>query len=114
MIRHEIFDDPHMGRVVRLLEPMAFLLGSRTVILPSGTCSDGYSSPRWSWWLLDPVNDERTLEPAIRHDALYEMHICTRMQADRYFRDDLVRHGFPLLLSYISWLAVRCFGWLYW
>ncbi len=114
MIRHEIIEDPRMGRVVRLLEPMTFLLGSKTVVLPAGTTSDGFSSPRWTWWLLDPVNDERTLEPALRHDALYELHLWTRSKADRYFRDDLVRHKFPLILAYIVWIAVRLFGWRHW
>lgn len=114
MIRHEIYEDPKMGRVVRLLEPMTFLLGSRSVFIPAGATSDGMSAPRWSWWLIDPVHDERTLEPAIRHDALYETHVVSRSYADRYFRDDLVRHRFPLILAYVIWICVRLWGWTHW
>ena len=114
MIKHETWEDPHAGIIIKLLEPMSFMVGSKVLVVPAGSTSDGCSVPRWAHWIIDPVHDERTFGPGVRHDFLYEEHVVSRSDADRYLRDDLVRHKFPIFLAYIVWLAVRCFGWLYW
>ena len=110
----EIQDDPRMGRVIVFREPVTFFMDGRYYHMPAGYSSDGMSAPRWLWWLISPVEDRRTRKPAGKHDWLYDEKPVSRSAADRYFRDDLIRNGFPLVLSWIIWICVRLFGWSHW
>lgn len=110
----DVYTDPHGIKVIRTLEQMSYTIGGRIVVIPPGFTSDGFSCPRLLQILLSPQCDPRTLHAGLAHDHAYESHEFTRAECDAFLRDDLVRHGFPVILSYISWLAVRCFGWLYW
>lgn len=100
--------------LITTLEPVAYTVGATSIVIPPGYVSDGLSVPRFLWGILSPKVDGRTLHAGVCHDHAYEHHTATRREADRFLRDDLVRHGFPLVLSYVCWLGVRCFGWLFW
>ena len=114
MIKYDIYDDKKYGKIIITREPIHFQIGSKCFVVEKGYQSEGFSVPRFMWWIITPTSDRRTIMPAIKHDWLFDNHVVSRKIADRYLRDDLIRNGFPLILSYISWLAVRCFGWLYW
>jgi len=110
----DVYEDGHGIKVIRTLEPLSYTVAGHIVTVPPGFTSDGFSCPRLLQILLSPQCDPRTLHAGLAHDHLYETHLSTRREADAFLRDDLVRHKFPLVLSYISWLAVRLFGWMYW
>lgn len=112
--KYDIYNDDKYGKIIIYRDPIPFQIDGKTFTVPAGYTSQGFSVPRWAWWIITPTSDKRTLVPAGKHDYCYDEHVVSRRVADKYFRDDLVRHGFPVILSYISWLAVRCFGWLYW
>jgi hypothetical protein len=112
--KYDIQDDERYGKIIVMREPMVFQIGGSSYVIPAGYASEGFSVPRWLWWLITPTSDKRTLVPAVKHDWLYDHHVVTRRVADRYLRDDLVRHGFPVILSYLSWAGVRVAGWYRW
>lgn len=113
-MRVDIQADSRGCILITTLEPVAYTVGSSSVVIPPGYVSDGLSVPRFLWSVLSPKVDARTIHAGVCHDHAYEAHEFTRAQCDAFLRDDLVRHGFPLALSWICWLGVRIFGWLYW
>ena len=112
--KYEIYDDNHAGKIIVYRDPIHFQIDGKVFTVPAGYTSQGFSVPRWMWWIITPTSDKRTLIPAGKHDWTYDNHVVSRSSADRYFRDDLIRHKFPIFLAYIVWLAVRLFGWTHW
>ena len=100
--------------LITTLEPVAYTAGGKSFIIPPGYISDGLSVPRLFWSILSPQCDARTLHGGVCHDHDYEFHTTTRLEADVFLRDDLIRHGFSIILSWIIFAGVRLFGWLYW
>ena len=100
--------------LITTLEPVAYTIGAKSIIIPPGYISDGLSVPRIFWSLLSPQCDGRTLHAGLAHDHAYEHHTFTRAEADAFLRDDLIRHGFNVILAWIVWAGVRLFGWAFW
>ena len=106
----EIYNTSNDGKVIELLEPISFSIKGREYVVPQGYLSNGFSCPRFLWPLISPAIDSRTLRSACIHDWLYENHVLTRAQADRYFKERLIDDGFPLWKAELSYIGVRVFG----
>ena len=102
------------GNVIKTLEPLAFEAYGKTFTIPAGYESSGYSCPRFLWGILSPAIDPNSLVASIIHDWLYENHVLTRAQADKYFRMKLIEDGFPWWKAELSYLGVRVFGGRHW
>lgn len=110
----DVYKDVRGCIIITTLEPVSYTVDGRIVVIPPGYVTDGLSVPRMFWPVLSPYKDRRTIHASTVHDHQYEYHTCTRPQSDAFLRDDLVRHGFPLILSYVIWICVRLFGWTHW
>ena len=106
----EIYETPKDGKAIRLLEPLRISVKGREYVVPQGYLSNGFSCPRFLWPLISPAIDNRTLRSACAHDWLYENHICTRREADKWFLDSLIKDGFPRYKAVLSYVGVRMFG----
>ena len=102
------------GNVIRTLEPLTFTAYGKTYVIPAGYESSGYSCPRFLWGLLSPAIDPNSLLASIIHDWIFDTHVLTRVQADRYFRMKLIENGFPRWKAWLSYIGVRAFGWSHW
>lgn len=91
--------------------PIPFEFGGKQYVVPAGTLSDGMSVPRALWGILSPCYDPVTLAPSVVHDYLYaHSEICTREEADTWYRDELLKAGFPPWKAKIVFWGVRAFG----
>ena len=106
----EIYNTSNDGKVIELLEPISFSIKGREYVVPQGYLSNGFSCPRFLWPLISPAIDNRTLKSALGHDWLYENHVCTRKEADQWFRDSLIESRFPRWKAELSYIGVRVFG----
>ena len=102
------------GSIIKTLEPLTFTAYGKTFTIPAGYLSNGFSCPRFLWPLISPAIDSRTLRSACIHDWLYENHVLTRAQADKYFRGRLIEDGFPRWKAELSYIGVRVFGGSHW
>ena len=102
------------GNIIRTLEPLTFTAYGKTYVIPAGYESSGYSCPRFLWGLLSPAIDPNSLLASIIHDWIFDTHVLTRAQADRYFRMKLIENGFPRWKAWLSYIGVRAFGWSHW
>lgn len=98
------------GNVIRTLEPLTFTACGKTYTIPEGYESSGYSCPKFLWGLLSPAIDPNSLVASIIHDWIFDTHVLTRAQADKYFRGKLIENGFPRWKAWLSYLGVRVFG----
>ena len=110
----EIYETPHNGKIIRLLEPIRIIVKGNEYTVPVGHLSEGMSVPRLFWSIISPAIDNRTLRSACAHDWLYENHVCTRREADKWFLDSLIEDGFPRWKAWLSFIGVRAFGWRHW
>ena len=110
----EIYNTSNDGKVIELLEPIPFAIKGREYVVPQGYLSNGFSCPRFLWPLISPAIDNRTLRSACIHDWLYDNHVCTRKEADKWFIDSLIENGFPRWKAWLSYLGVMAFGWSHW
>ena len=106
----EIYETPHNGKIIRLLEPIRISVKGRKYVVPEGYLSNGFSCPRFLWPLISPAIDSRTLRSACGHDWLYECHVVSRKEADQWFRDSLIESRFPRWKAELSYIGVRVFG----
>ena len=102
------------GNVIKTLEQLTFTAYGKTFTIPAGYESSGFSCPRFLWPLISPAIDPNSLVASIIHDWLYEDHVLTRAQADRYFRWKLINDGFPRWKAELSYIGVRVFGGSHW
>lgn len=110
----EIYETPHNGKTIRLLEPIRINVKGNEYVVPEGYESEGMSVPRALWSIISPAIDNRTLKSALGHDWLYENHVCTRKESDDWFLDSLIKDGFPRWKAWLSYVGVRMFGWRHW
>ena len=110
ILKVEIFITPEDGKVIKILEPLTITVNEQEYTVPEGYCSNGLSCPRWGWSLVSPTIDNRTIRSAVGHDWLYENHVCTRAEADAWFRENMVKDGFPKFRAWLAWLGVRIGG----
>ena len=106
----EIYETPHNGKIIRLLEPIRISVKGREYVVPEGYESEGMSVPRALWSIISPAIDNRTLKSACGHDWLYECHVVSRKEADQWFRDSLIESRFPMWKAELSYIGVRVFG----
>ena len=113
-MRIDIDKDKHGCILIKTLDPVGYTVGGKSIIIPPGYVSDGFSCPRFIQCIISPQCDPRTLHAGLAHDHIYQYHIVSRSEADAFLRDDLIRHNFGVILSWIVWLGVRIFGRLFW
>ena len=101
-------------REIVLDRPMDFKFYGVKFTIPAGYRSDGMSTPKCFWGMLSPQYDPRTLIPSIAHDWLYDNHVCTREEADEWYREDLIANGFGAVKSYLVYYGVRLGGEKHW
>ena len=79
--------------------------------VPKGFKTDLASIPRFLWILLPPFG--RYSQAAVIHDYLYESKLYTREEADKIFRELMLRYGTYKWKAKIMYHAVRVFGFKY-
>lgn len=87
------------------------LKGAPTQItVPVGFKTDFASTPKWTHFLLPP--DGPWKKAAVIHDYMYHMGY-DRFTADVVFLEAMIASGVAVAVAWIFFLAVRCFGWLF-
>lgn len=81
------------------------------VVVPRGYLTDFASIPRFFWRAFPPTGPYR--RAAVIHDWLYSSRACSRAIADAVFLDAMNSLGVPWWPRIPVYLAVRCFGWLF-
>lgn len=79
---------------------------------PAGFVTDFASVPRLPIAYLFAGNIAH--EAAVVHDFLYQTHPCTKMQADRTFREAMEVTGIHPLRRNLMFAAVVSCGWIAW
>lgn len=110
----EILENPENGKVIKTLEDIPFTLNGKDYVVPAGFTSNGCSVPRFLWSLLSPAIDNTTIKASCVHDWLYENHVCTRKEADQWYRDDLKANGYPTWKANLVYVGVRVGGGSHW
>lgn len=95
--------------VYELLESFIYDEG----MIPKGTKTDLASIPGFFEWYAEP-DDMKVIIPSIIHDRDYTTQKCTRLEADRRFRKNLIRMGMRKTKAYMLYYAVRIGGWKAW
>ena len=83
----------------------------RGIVIPKGFITDGASVPRILYWLFEPTGI--LFIPAILHDYFYATKSVSRADADRIFRENVIKEG-CWLAGWLAWIGVRLFGWIPW
>lgn len=82
-------------------------------MIPAGFKTDGASSPRLAWSIVDPGSE--FFEASIIHDFLYRFGIGTRAQADAIWREAAIAFGANPRRAALGYYALRLggvnFGW---
>ena len=112
-MRVDIKESPD-GKSITLLEDIWFDYQGRHIRIPAGYRSDGASVPRVFWPMLSADVDPVTMEPSVIHDFLYDQHIGTRLEADRYYLAQLILRGYPLWKCSLTYIGVRAGGISHW
>ena len=109
------FDANHEHGVrFRTGEPLYIYVGFRQYQVPEGFVSDGASVPRFLWRLIDPAVTNQTLVPSIGHDWLYDAQVCTRAEADAWYKRHLLLNRYPRWKTFLVYAGLRLFGWTHW
>ena len=76
--------------------------------VPTGFTTDLASVPRLplAFWLAG----DTAHEAAVIHDWLYQVHLCSRAQADAIFYEAMQITGVPSWRRWLMWSAVRAGG----
>jgi len=104
---------PH-GRFRKLIASFETRVFGDIWTAPNGFLTDGASVPWLAWWLTYTPHDPRVAEAAAIHDAAYVYQPRTRAEADRVFRELLLRNDAAPWKAALMFWAVRLFGWLAW
>lgn len=76
--------------------------------VPAGFITDGASSPRFAWVVVDPATE--FFEASVIHDHLYRYGIGTRKAADEAWRDTALKYGSNKLRTAMGYRILRMFG----
>jgi hypothetical protein len=76
--------------------------------VPAGFVSDGASSHRIMWAIVDPATE--FFEASVIHDFLYRFGIGTRKAADEAWRDTAQAYGASRFRTQLGYRALRMFG----
>ena len=106
--------DSARGHLLCLDRPYAFSYKGNVHVVPAGFQSDGMSIPRFFWRWLSPQLDFTTLIPSILHDFAYSAKFDSRKNIDGWYRDLLIKNGFPKFKAYIVYFGLRLFGNRHW
>ena len=89
---------------------------TRYIYIPAWFQSDGFSVPRFLWWLISPKIDQRTLRGAGSHDLIYRTQPegWTRKDADLMMYDFIRQDGMNWVSANLAYQGVRRFGWIPW
>ena len=79
--------------------------------VPAGFITDGASVPRILYWLFEPTGV--LFLPAIVHDYFYATQQISRAEADKIFRENVIRES-NIVAGYLAWIGIRLFGWIPW
>ena len=79
--------------------------------VPAGFITDGASVPRILYWLFEPTGV--LFLPAIVHDYFYATQQISRAEADKIFRENVIRES-NIVAGYLAWVGIRLFGWIPW
>lgn len=82
------------------------------IVAPTGFQTDFATVPRWPFIYF--LFGNTCTEPAVIHDYEYSYQHHTRRQADNLFFEASTACRVKWWRKYPMWLAVRCFGWIYW
>lgn len=103
------------NKVIVTDETLRFTIKGKWYTIPEGFASDGMSVPKFFYRVLSPAIDPVTLEPSVIHDYLYShTEICTRQEADEWYRDHLIEDGFAEWKAYTVYYGLRLFGSSHW
>lgn len=81
--------------------------------IPAGFVTDGASLPRFFWRLLGAPVEAKTIGAFIEHDWDYQTGRISRKAADDKLYYNLRNCGVNVVASYVYWLGVRGFGWMF-
>jgi hypothetical protein len=98
---------------IHLVQDFSVFVGSvnREVTVPSDFASDGASIPRLLWPIFGTPFEPRMAAASVVHDYMYSpAGSDTRAEADRTFRELLMRSGMSSTMAYVMWFGVRVFG----
>jgi hypothetical protein len=98
------------NRKFKLLADFHYEIGGVTVVIPAGEETDLNSVPRICWAIVSPIDHP---EVAIPHDHLYRTGKVSRVVADAFYMDGLMRlePPVPKWKRWLMYLGVRCGGW---
>lgn len=90
-----------------------------TVFVPKGFKTDGASIPRFLWRVCGHPYEAPRVFAAIVHDGLYGNEKwspsgMTRAEADRVYRELLIKLGVSKTAAYVEYAALRLFGSSHW
>ena len=82
------------------------------IVVLAGFRFDLASVPRVFWPILAPF--ECGITAPLVHDHGYRHHWAPRSTVDRMFRDIQLLEGVGWVRRWVTWAAVRMFGWFAW
>lgn len=88
-------------------------INNKNIIIKKSFVTDFASVPRILTPIF-PVNDTKTIEPALIHDYLYRYHDFNRKESDDIFYHALLKKKYPKWKAFCMWAGVRLFGFQFW
>lgn len=104
------------GEDAVLREDIVVISSGFRICVPAGTRTDGASIPRSLWAVCGHPLMPPRVYAALVHDYIYGggMPVMTRKDADRVYRDLLVRYGWGSFRASVEYYAIRWFGGGHW
>lgn len=98
------------GRHWILRETLVYEFGDtgQQIVVPSGFVTDFASIPRALWWLYSPAGTYASA--AVVHDYLYWEQVCSRAEADTFFKMGMREVNVSRATTWIIYRAVRLGG----
>ncbi len=93
---------------------VAYEFGGVRVNIAPHFCFDGASIPQCVWSIIGHPFTPGFVRAALLHDVLYHSHVLSRRMADDALLELLAADGVTWWKRTVIWLAVRCFGWMFW
>jgi hypothetical protein len=84
--------------------------------IPKAMIWDLATKPPWIRWAGYRADDERTIKASLCHDFFYLLFnkSVTRSYADKCYREQAIRDGYPKRKAWTEWAAIRAFGGSHW
>lgn len=100
----------------RLLDQFVVLYNSEYIVVPKNTLTDYASIPNIiPRWIIDE-DDKYIREAAVLHDYVYSkasLNSYTRKECDLILYHGMLALNSPKWKARLVYLAVRCFGWMF-